>query len=674
MENKKTNKLINETSPYLLQHANNPVDWYPWGEEAFTLAKEEDKPIFLSIGYSTCHWCHVMAHESFEDEEVAELLNENFISIKVDREERPDIDSIYMNVIQNMTGSGGWPLTIVMTPEKKPFYAATYLPKHGVFGRIGIIDLLENIKKNWKEKREVLIDSGNKITEAVANSQENIDDNSYIPTEETIERAIINLESRFDENYGGFGDKPKFPTPHNILFLLHSYKILGDKKALEMAEKTLLSMYQGGIYDHIGFGFSRYSTDEKWLAPHFEKMLYDNALLVIAYSEAYQITKKEIYKFIVESTLKYIEKEMTDIEGGFYSAQDADSEGEEGKYYTWEYDEIINILGEEEGREFSKKYNITENGNFEGKNILNLIDEYIEIPDEKLLNQFNKLYQYRIGRYDLHKDDKILISWNGMMIAAYAAAGRIFKNNDYINSSKKAYDFIEKKMTKEDGSLYISYRDGKVSGDGLLDDYAYLLWGSLELYNSSFDTKYLKKSKELYIKIVELFSDDNNGFYLSSKETKDLIYRPKEFYDGAVPSGNSVLAYVLGKLSKLTGDIEIQDTANEQLAAYNSLFENQPIAYTFALKGLLLNLYPTKELVGIVEKNKLEEIKYLISEIYTPQLTTILITEDIKEEIEKISSFTKGYIDNNNGTEFYLCENFSCLEPVDNIEKIIDRI
>ena len=669
---KKSNHLINETSPYLLQHAYNPVDWYPWKESTFKKAIEEDKVIFLSIGYSTCHWCHVMAHESFEDEEVAKILNKDFIAIKVDREERPDIDSIYMDVAQALTGSGGWPLSIFMTPSKKPFYAGTYFPKKSKYGRAGLIDILNAIGEQWREDKEKLISSGEEITSFVkSNSQiENFGKNNL--SKKIILDGLNGLKDRFDRIYGGFGSEPKFPTPQNILFLLHAYGIGIDDKALQIAEKTLDSMYKGGIFDHIGYGFSRYSVDEKWLAPHFEKMLYDNALLTIAYTEGYEITKKKEYRYIVEKTLEYITREMTSKEGVFYSAQDADSEGEEGKYYTWTYDEIIEILGED-GKEFCEKYDISKKGNFEGKNILNLIDSKLEIPNEKTRKHLENLYNIRKNRYDLHIDDKVLVSWNAMMIAAFAKAGRVFNNDGYIEIAKKAYDFINDNMVKEDGSLYISYREGKMRGNGLLDDYAYLAWASLELYKSTFSPEYLENAKDIYFKIEERFYDINGGYFLSPENNSDLIYRPKEFYDGAVPSGNSVVAYVLSLLSKYTGSLQIEKMSEKQVKVIASLAGEQPQNYVFGLKSLLLNLYPTKELVSVLKDESVEKFGKELSKCYRPQMTTVVITKKTRKKINSISEFTKEYSLEDEEL-FYLCQNNTCLTPVKELEEILKNI
>ena len=437
MEEIMSNQLKSETSPYLLQHAENPVNWYPWCEEAFEKAKTENKPIFLSIGYSTCHWCHVMAHESFEDNKTAEILNKYFISIKVDREERPDIDSVYMSVCQAFTGSGGWPMSIFMTWDKKPFFAGTYFPPQSRYGMPSFSELLNAIANQWYSNKKDLLESAEKIIKHLINTQS---DEKTQTNSDLIQRAVQILEHTFDSTHGGFGDAPKFPTPHNLLFLMLYAKQHNNSDALKMAEKTLLQMRKGGIFDHIGYGFSRYSTDKYYLAPHFEKMLYDNALLIIAYSSLYSITKNNIYLDTAEKTAEYILNEMTSEDGGFYSAQDADSEGIEGKYYTFSLKEIINILGEENGREFAEVFDITDGGNFEGVNIPNLLKSNnlrAEFQDE-----IKKLYTYRKNRFKLHLDDKILLSWNSMMIAALSMLYRVTRNKKYLNAAQKSQKFI----------------------------------------------------------------------------------------------------------------------------------------------------------------------------------------------------------------------------------------
>ncbi|MFW9990308.1 MAG: thioredoxin domain-containing protein, partial [Candidatus Odinarchaeota archaeon] len=511
------NHLSNEKSPYLTQHAKNPVDWYPWGKEAFDKAQQEDKPIFLSIGYSTCHWCHVMAHESFEDEEVAELMNDTFISIKVDREERPDIDKIYMMICQLMTGSGGWPLTIIMTPNKKPFFAGTYLPKQTRFGRIGLIDLIKRIKDLWNNQRLELLDSAQKITFNLQNiDQESPGDKI---TKSTLNKTFQRLSIKYDSINGGFGDRPKFPTPHNVIFLLRYWKRTGNKKALQMVESTLLEMKKGGIYDHIGFGFHRYSTDSKWLVPHFEKMLYDQALITIAYIEAYQATKKSIYKKTAQEILEYVLRDMISSESGFFSAEDADSEGEEGKFYIWSRNELERILGKEELDLAIKVFNIEQSGNYleesigkkTGKNIIHLKS----IPKGEIENEIDeirkKLFGIRQKRIHPHKDEKILTDWNGLMIIALAKAAVAFQEIKYLKIAKDNVGFLLSHLREANGRLLHRYKDGSSEIQGYLDDYAFLIWGLIELYEATFDIFYLKTALDLHKIQLDDFWDENIG-------------------------------------------------------------------------------------------------------------------------------------------------------------------
>lgn len=595
------NRLINEKSPYLLQHAYNPVDWYPWGGEAFQKAKDEDKPVFLSVGYSTCHWCHVMARESFEDEEVAGVLNKDFISIKVDKEERPDIDAVYMAVCQGITGSGGWPLTIIMTPDQKPFFAGTYYPKTRRYNVPGLLEILDAAAREWKGGREPLLKTADKIVSALNDKTKR---QSQKPDRETeaagfrldkdiIEEAKDILYQSFDSWFGGFGGSPKFPTPHNLMFLLRYHKLEKEAYALEIVEKTLQQMYRGGIFDHIGYGFSRYSTDDRWLVPHFEKMLYDNALLVMAYLEAYQITGTELYKSVAMKTLSYISREMTDEEGGFYSAQDADSEGEEGKYYVFSQKEILDLLGDTDGTLFNRFYDITEQGNFEGSSIPNLIRnrKYDPIPDA-IRKRIPDVYDYRLTRTKLHKDDKLLISWNSLMITAYARAYKALGEDKYLRAAEKAAAFLSEALTKESGKLYVSYRGGTATGTGNLDDYAFFIWALLELYEATMDINYLDKAKTLCDLMKTCFWDEEEGgFHLTDKDAEALIYRPKETYDGAIPSGNSAAGYVLIKLNKLTGLEEYHEWGLKQL---NFLYENAasyPAGYCFGMMAIMMELY-----------------------------------------------------------------------------------
>lgn len=651
MKQTKTNLLINEKSPYLLQHAYNPVDWYPWGEEAFQRAEKEDKPIFLSIGYSTCHWCHVMAHESFEDIKVAEILNKNYICIKVDKEERPDIDSIYMSVCQAFTGSGGWTTSIFMNYEQKPFFAGTYFPKESNYGMIGFIELLELISQKWKTDKKHLLNTSELVIKQLS---EETNQNSQIESE-LIDSAMFLFEKSFDINHGGFGNAPKFPTPHNLLFLMNYYEITKNEQALLMVEKTLIQMYKGGIFDHIGYGFSRYSTDKYFLVPHFEKMLYDNALLLLCYTKAYAITKKNIYREIAEKTALYIMREMTSLEGAFYSAQDADSEGVEGKYYVFGYDEIVNILGKEIGEEFNKYYGISEKGNFEGKNILNLLNN--SNIDGRFDNYIPKLYEYRKSRTKLHLDDKILTSWNALMISAFAMMYKVFREERYLEAAKNADEFINKRL-KENDTLFVSYRDGECSGKRFLDDYSFYIYALINLYEATLEQDYLSKASNLCKKTIDKFYDfEHGGFYLYGKDNQQLIIIPKETYDGAIPSGNSVMAYNLVKLSQINKNTQFEKIAKLQLEFMTSYAKQYPAGYSFFLNALYSYLEPLVDVVCILkDKDELNEL--VRRDLFN---VNIKILEKETEEYKLI----------NNKTTYYICKNYSCMPPTNDITKII---
>lgn len=596
----KANRLINEKSPYLLQHAYDPVDWFPWCQEAFEMAKAEDKPIFLSIGYSTCHWCHVMAHESFEDDEVAELLNRDYVAIKVDKEERPDIDAVYMAVCQSINGQGGWPMTIIMTPDQKPFFAGTYLPKMKRYNLAGLIEILNAVTAEWKENRAEILKVSDEIVGYLNQS-----DKAQIKLgkgktagKNTLQKHVIHeakdiFHQNFDPAYGGFGTSPKFPTPHNLMFLLRYYKFEKDEEALFMVETTLEHMYRGGIFDHIGYGFSRYSTDEKWLVPHFEKMLYDNALLAITYLEAYQITGKDLYKSVAEKIFKYILREMSNEEGGFYSAQDADSEGVEGKYYVFSPDELTELLGKENGEAFNQYFDVTQKGNFEGKSIPNLIkNKECLIRDEQIEKMIPFVYDYRLMRTELHKDDKILTAWNSLMIVAFAKAFKALEDNAYLKAAEKAAEFIIENLTSSGNKLYIRYRNRVAAGYGTLDEYAYFAWALTELYEANFDSYYLDYAMKLGSVMKKHFWDEEvGGFFLTGKDSEKLIYRPKETYDGATPSGNSVAGYVLMKLGKLTGNQAPKELGLKQLQFLYDQAVSYPAGHSFALMALMMELY-----------------------------------------------------------------------------------
>ena len=645
------NFLKNQTSPYLLQHAENPVNWYPWCKEAFERAETEDKPIFLSIGYSTCHWCHVMAHESFEDTEIAEILNQYFISIKVDKEERPDIDSIYMSVCQAFTGSGGWPTTIFLTPHKEPFFAGTYFPKTAGYGQIGLKELLLAIQEKWKNDRGELLKSAEEVLAFLRRRSVAHKSGDTAVQPQLISAAFEIFRRTFDKTYGGFGDAPKFPTPHNLLFLMQYYEKSHEEEALKMAEKTLLQMYRGGMFDHIGGGFSRYSTDRYFLAPHFEKMLYDNALLILAYCKAYEITGKQIYRGVAQKTADYILREMTSPGGGFYSAQDADSEGVEGKYYLFEPSEIIGVLGEKTGKEFNQHFDITEKGNFEGKNIPNLLQN--DAVSDLWATCLPAVYEYRRKRYALHLDDKILTSWNGLMIAAMCHLYRITENKTYLKSAVRAQELIDDYLCEKD-TLYVSYRKGNRSEKGFLDDYANEIFALLALYEATLDSAYLERAKQFCYKAVSDFWDkEQGGFFLYGAENEQLILRPKETYDGAVFSGNSAMAYNLVRLYLLTGEEQYRELAERQLDFLSTEAEQYPAAHAMFLVALSDYMdWPEKITIVLKENQKPANLSCKI-----PLDTVICILEEPTEE----------YPLKNDKTTFYVCRGRACQPPVNDI-------
>ncbi len=645
-----SNRLANETSPYLLQHKDNPVDWYPWCDEAFEKASKEDKPVFLSIGYSACHWCHVLAHESFEDKEIANLLNKHFISIKVDKEERPDIDSVYMAVCQAFTGSGGWPTSIFMTAEQKPFFAGTYFPRISQGRMIGFRELLLAIHEKWENDRSTLLQQSNKIIEHL---------NRTDSTTDTVDIDLPNLAVEhykriYDEKHGGFGRAPKFPAPHNLLFLLDYYKRYKTDSCLNMAEHTLMQMYRGGMFDHIGFGFCRYSTDKKFLVPHFEKMLYDNALLILAYCKAYTITKKELYLEIAEKTANYILREMTSREGGFYSSQDADSEGKEGQYYLFTPSEIIEILGQENGECFNRHFDITSTGNFEGKNIPNLLKSD---PFNKKLESFlPQLENYRKKRYSLHRDEKVLTSWNSLMIAAMCELYLVSKKEIYLSTAKNADKFIHKELFDGD-SLYVSYHLGKRGVKGFLDDYAAYIFAQLSLYRATLESSYLRLAEKMCDKVISDFSDITGGFYLYSNKHEELVLRPKETYDGAIPSGNSLMAYNLVRLTILTNKENYKNMASQQIDFLMKTCSQYPTGHAMFLKALLDYTNPHPKIIIVLDK---QTCKSNLPLMLPSDASVIILTQPTNE-----------YSLKNNKTTYYVCKNNSCLPPTNKLSELI---
>jgi uncharacterized protein len=678
-----TNRLGLEKSPYLLQHAHNPVDWYPWGEEAFDKAEKEDKPIFLSIGYSTCHWCHVMEKESFEDENTARMMNETFVSIKVDREERPDIDNVYMTVCQMMTGGGGWPLNIIMTPDRKPFFAGTYFPRESMPGRIGMLDLSARVRELWRNNRANLEESADKVTQALRQASDSPVGQAL--GEDVLHTAYTQLTQRFDHQYGGFSDSPKFPTPHNLMFLLRYWKRSRDPRALEMVETTLKSMRAGGVYDHIGFGFHRYSTDKEWLVPHFEKMLYDQALIAMAYTEAYQAVGNPDYKNTAEEVFEYVLRDMTSPEGGFYSAEDADSEGEEGKFYVWSVDEIQALLDQENADLFICAYNLSRGGNFKnestgsltGMNIPHLTRTHKQhsvikgIPLEELeagLSESRKvLFHEREKRIHPHKDDKILADWNGLMIAALAKGSQAFDRKDYLQAAQRCADFIVREMGNDSGELLHRYRDGQAGLPAHVDDYAFLIWGLIELYEASFDFKYLSTAIGLNHEFIARFRDEQNGgFFFTGHDSENLPVRNKEIYDGATPSGNSAAALNMIRLSRITGDSSLEKIAIEIGKAFSDTVRKFPSAYTQLLNSLDFVLGPSFEVVVVGNRDSQDTLEMLkgIRAVFEPNKTVILKPlDETVPQIVQTAPFTAALSALNGKATVYVCRNYNCELP-----------
>ena len=600
------NRLIDQKSPYLLQHAYNPVHWHPWSEDTFALARDKDLPVFVSIGYATCHWCHVMEQESFEDQEVAQALNRSFISVKVDREERPDIDHIYMNACRMISGRGGWPLTVVMTPDKRPFFAATYIPKQGRFGQAGLLDLLAEITRLWQHDRDRIISSARQVTDNLQQVHQSLPEATLDAS--TLQTAFQSLEQRYDHEYGGFGQAPKFPAPHNLLFVLRYWQQSKKGEALNMVDTTLKAMRQGGIFDHLGFGFHRYSTDRYWLVPHFEKMLYDQAMLIMALAETYKYTQDSSYSQVIEETAGYVFQDMTDVSGAFYSAEDADSEGEEGKFYVWTEQEIDQLLSPEEARLTKQVFGLTPDGNFKdeatgrrtGANILHFPEpldqaaESLGLDPEKLSSRLetvrSKLLTARNQRIRPLLDDKILTDWNGLMIAALALAGHILGTDEYTQAAKRAARFIMENMY-QDGRLLHRYRDGQAAIPGMLDDYAFFIQGLIELHTATGEQHYLDTALDLTRTCLDRFWDSQNGgFYLTPDDGEELLTRPKEVTDGAIPSGNSVFLSNLLRLGQLANNTELSEKANELIKAFSGTVAEIPAGCTFFLCGLDMSL------------------------------------------------------------------------------------
>ena len=676
------NRLANEQSPYLLQHADNPVDWYPWGKEAFKKARELDRPIFLSIGYSTCHWCHVMEHESFEDDSVAKLLNDSFISIKVDREELPEIDHVYMSVCQAMTGGGGWPLTIVMTPAKEPFFAGTYFPKDKRGGRSGLFQILPMIADAWNSKRQDIMTSVGQVKNYLDQLNSKPAGNNF--STELINRAYDQFRNGFDEEYGGFFRAPKFPSPHNLIFLMRYHHSFDNKIALDMATKTLKQMRLGGIYDHIGFGFHRYSTDRHWLVPHFEKMLYDQAMIAMAYTEAYHITGEDIFAQTANEIFTYVLRDMTASEGGFFSAEDADSEGEEGKFYIWTEQEIKEILGEDYGREFNDIFSITTQGNYRdessgketGLNIPHL-NNYNANGSNDFESAREKLFNIREKRIHPLKDDKILTDWNGLMIAALAKAAIVLDEPVYLDAAEKAAKFVLHSISKGE-RLLKRYRNGVAALDAHLDDYAFMAWGLLELYEATFATKYLSQALDLMNIMVEDFWDDKNGgFFLGSDQSEKLIVRSKTAYDGAIPSGNSVAVMNMVKLTRITGNTKWAELAEKTIRAFSEDVNRTPTGYTLMLTGFMFDTQNSKEIVIVGDSRNRNTTKFLhtIRASYAPHKVLLFKDTSVSDNrLEQLANWTSTQNSINGKPTAYVCKNFACNQPTSDLQTALSFI
>lgn len=678
------NRLIHEKSPYLLQHAQNPVNWYPWSDEAFQKAKKEDKPIFLSIGYATCHWCHVMAHESFEDKEVARLLNQWYIAIKVDREERPDIDQIYMSVCQSMTGRGGWPLSIFMTPESKPFFSGTYYPKSSRMGMPGFTDVLTQIAALWEKDRKRILKAGEDITNAIQ-PRADLASEGHTLGIDTLQKGYEQLARSFDSKWGGFGKAPKFPTPHQLTSLLRWHKRSSNSESLAMVEKTLDAMRRGGIFDQIGYGFHRYSVDEKWLVPHFEKMLYDQALLAMACIEAYQVTKNPRYAAVAREIFTYVLRDMTAPEGGFYSAEDADSEGKEGLFYLWTPQEVKDHLGSELGDLYCRFYDINQAGNFEdGLNIPHIPitpeifaeQNGMDLAEiETLLEEARRLlFMAREKRVHPLKDDKIITSWNGLMVAALAKGYGALGDELHIDAAKYAASFILKKLRKSDGQLFRRYRQGDVAHPGYLDDYSFLVWGLIELYEATFNISYLEEAVEINQVMIDLFWDEaGGGFYFTGKENEVLIVRSKEIYDGALPSGNSVAALNLMRLGRMTGNIELEKKADELTRAFSRDIATYPVGYSQFLSVLDFMVGPSFEIV-IAGDPALEATMAMITVIHNMFLPNkVLLLRPEGEESKRLSSlapFVEALRPIDQQPTVYVCEQYACKFPITDVENL----
>jgi len=669
LQEREPNHLASEKSPYLLEHVFNPVQWYPWGNEALAKAKNDNKPIFLSIGYSTCHWCHEMRKESFEDEKTAAFINKHFIPIKVDREERPEVDSYYMNAVQAMTGSGGWPLTVFLTPDLKPFYGGTYFPPEPRYGMPSFRQVLEFVAKVWKDKREEVVGEARRIAGALETEQET--GKSGELSGDLLTSAYASLLSRYDRDHGGFGTAPKFPLPLSVSFMLRYHFRTGEELALTTAKKTLYAMAAGGIRDHVGGGFHRYATDRVWLVPHFEKMLYDNALLAKVYTDAYRLTKSQAYARVARETVGWLTKEMEAEEGGFYSAQDADTEEGEGVYYTWTPKEVEGVLGREKGEEFCRLYGVTNTGNFEeGRSILHLPesdDGIFEGPEDSL----KRLYEARVKRPRPLTDTKVLTSWNGLAISAFAAAGRAFRQGSYLKSADRAANFILKASFKE-GRLLRSYAGGTAAIEGKLEDYAYFVQGLLDLFESTGSPDRLEQGLMLTDVMVRDFFDEGNGGFYMGRET--VPARTKEGYDGPTPSGNSVAVMNLLRLSEFTGDGKLRKIAEKTLGYFRGALDDHPTEHAYMMAGLDSLVNGMKEVVIVgSDRRAADGMVDAIAQTYMPASVLLVADGENYQRLAKLTPLLQGR-EPKRGPVAYVCENFTCKVPARSVQELMNQL
>ncbi|MEZ4599001.1 MAG: thioredoxin domain-containing protein [Syntrophotaleaceae bacterium] len=679
------NRLIFEKSPYLLQHATNPVDWFPWGEEAFEKARREDKPVLVSIGYSTCHWCHVMEEESFQDPEVGKTLNRHIVSIKVDREERPDLDNIYMAATQVLTGTAGWPLNIFLTPDKKPFFAATYLPRENQDGKAGIIEVIERISGLWKDNREDLLQTSEQVTSSLTQLSETAVEAQAALVDEPLIISYNSFFETFDKDRGGFGEAPKFPLPHNVSLLLRLWDRLNLENAHAMALRTLQHIRLGGIYDQIGFGVHRYSVDRFWRVPHFEKMLYDQALLILASLEALQASGDRFFRTMAEEVLEYVTRDLLREDGAFCSGEDADTEGEEGAFYLWTLDQLQEVLGVEHGTVFGHCYEVSWEGNFDGKNILRLEMDvnqwaaYFGIEPQRLGDVLalgrQKLFAARQQRIRPHRDDKVLTAWNGLTIAALARGSAVLDDPGHLQQATKAADFILDRMRDPNGRLLRRYREGEAAVPAFLEDYAFFCWGLCEIYQAGFETRYLKAALELTRDMEAVFSDGKGHYYDTAEDAEQVLVRHRTILDGAVPAGNSAAAYNLLRLGRLTGDRAMEKRGEEVVKASLPHAARYPTRTSLLRTALDYALGPRQVVVLAPGENPeiVEDMLRALRSRFLPR-TLVLKNGPGAEDLAKYAPLVEGKGAINGRTAAYICRGQTCLPPVQSVEELVELL